>query len=113
LDLMVILSLWLYRLEVDDEQCAEEEIAMYSKIRNLFDDDAVEMYGSKLSSTVARVWGSMLDGVVVWGISKTMGESFKLHAQALVGYEDEILSDSGHGMDTMPGQNLITVETAY
>jgi hypothetical protein len=40
---------------------------MYNKVRNLFDDDAVELYGDKLSSTVARVWGSMLDGVVVWG----------------------------------------------
>ena len=67
LDLMVILSLWLYRLEHDDEAATDEEIAMYNKVRNLFDDDAVEMYGSKLSSTVARVWGSMLDGVVVWG----------------------------------------------
>jgi hypothetical protein len=67
MDLMVILSLWLYRLETDDEPASEEEIAMYNKVRNLFDDDAMEMYGSKLSSTVARVWGSMLDGVVVWG----------------------------------------------
>ena len=67
LDLMVILSLWLYRLEHDDEQYTDEELAMYNRVRNLFDDDAVEMYGSKLSSTVARVWGSMLDGVVVWG----------------------------------------------
>jgi hypothetical protein len=67
LDLMVILSLWLYRLEHDDEQYTEEEITMYNKVRNLFDDDAFELYGNKLSSTVARVWGSMLDGVVVWG----------------------------------------------
>ena len=67
LDLMVILSLWLYRLEHDEEQASEEEFAMYSRVRNLFDDDALEMYGAKLSSTVARVWGGMLDGVVVWG----------------------------------------------
>ena len=67
LDLMVILSLWLYRLEHDDEQYTEEEITMYNKVRNLFDDDAFEQHGNKLSSTVARVWGSMLDGVVVWG----------------------------------------------
>lgn len=67
LDLMVILSLWLYRLEHDDEQYTDEEITMYNKVRNLFDDDAFELYGNKLSSTVARVWGSMLDGVVVWG----------------------------------------------
>ena len=67
LDLMVILSLWLYRLEHDEEQASDEEFAMYSRVRNLFDDDALEMYGAKLSSTVARVWGGMLDGVVVWG----------------------------------------------
>ena len=67
LDLMVILSLWLYRLEHDDEPATEEELAMYNKIRNLFDDDSIDVYGSKLSSTVARLWGSMLDEVVVWG----------------------------------------------
>lgn len=66
-DLMVILSLWLYRLEHDDEQATEEETAMYNKVRNLFDDDSVDRYDSKLSSTVARIWGSMLDEVVVWG----------------------------------------------
>ncbi|KAE8442010.1 hypothetical protein EG329_003946 [Mollisiaceae sp. DMI_Dod_QoI] len=90
LDLMVILSLWLYRLEHDEEPATEEEMTMYNKIRNLFDDDSVEIYGNKLSSTVARLWGGMLDEVVVWGITKLMGESFRLHAQALVGYEDDI-----------------------
>lgn len=67
LDLMVILSLWLYRLEHDDEPATEEEWAMYNKIKNLFDDDSVDPEDSKLSSTVARLWGSMLDEVVVWG----------------------------------------------
>ncbi len=67
LDLMVILSLWLYRLEHDEEPATEEELAMYNKIRALFDDDSVEIYGSKLSSTVARLWGGMIDEVVVWG----------------------------------------------
>jgi hypothetical protein len=67
LDLMVILSLWLYRLEHDEEPATEAELAIYNKVRNLFDDDAVDGYASKLSSTVARVWGSILDGVVVWG----------------------------------------------
>ncbi|KAA8567990.1 hypothetical protein EYC84_008418 [Monilinia fructicola] len=62
---------------------------MYNKIRALFDDDSVG-YSSKLSSTVARVWGSMLDEVVVWGITKLMGDSFRLHSQALVGYEDDM-----------------------
>lgn len=64
LDLMVILSLWLYRLEHDEEVASDAELAMYNKVRNLFDED---LYGSKLSSTVARLWGSMLDEVVVWG----------------------------------------------
>jgi hypothetical protein len=67
LDLMVILSMWLYRLEHDEEPATEEEMVMYNKIRALFDDDSVEIYGSKLSSTVARLWGGMLDEVVVWG----------------------------------------------
>ncbi|KAI9765749.1 MAG: hypothetical protein M1840_007183 [Geoglossum simile] len=108
LDLMVILSLWLYRLEHDEEPATEEELTMYKKVRNLFDDDSVDIYGSKLSSTVARLWGSMLDEVVVWGITKLMGESFKLHSQALVGYEDAIASCSGAstpGMST-PSEEL-------
>ncbi|TAQ88014.1 hypothetical protein B7494_g3662 [Chlorociboria aeruginascens] len=92
-DLMVILTLWLYRLEHDEEPATEEELAMYNKIHALFDDDSVETYGSKLSSTVARSWGSMLDEVVVWGMTKLMGDSFRLHAQALVGFEDELSSD--------------------
>jgi len=67
LDLIIILSLWLYRIEHDDQEATEEELAMYMKVRGLFDDDAVDSNGSRLSSTVARVWGTMLDGVVVWG----------------------------------------------
>jgi len=67
LDLMVILTLWLYRLEHDEEPATDEELAMYNKLRNLFDDDSVDVYGSKLSSIVARLWGSMIDEVVVWG----------------------------------------------
>jgi hypothetical protein len=67
MDLMVILTLWLYRLEHDEEPATEEELAMYNKLRNLFDDDSVDVYGAKLSSTVARLWGSMIDEVVVWG----------------------------------------------
>jgi len=87
---MVILSLWLYRLEHDEEPATEEELVMYNKVRDLFDEDSVGVYESKLSSTVARVWGSMLDEVVVWGITKLMGDSFRLHSQALIGYEDDI-----------------------
>lgn len=66
-DLMVILSLWLWRVEHDEEPANEEELAMYNRLRNLFDADSVDEYGSKLSATVARLWGSMIDEVVVWG----------------------------------------------
>ena len=67
LDLMVILSLWLYRLEHDEEGASDAELVMYNKVRNLLDDDSSEDHSPKLSSTVARLWGSMLDEVVVWG----------------------------------------------
>lgn len=67
LDLIVILTLWLWRVEHDDEPATEEEKTMYQKLRNLFDDDSVDGFGQKLSSTVARLWGSMIDEVVVWG----------------------------------------------
>ncbi|KAJ5611000.1 C2H2 finger domain protein [Penicillium lagena] len=112
LDLMVILSLWLYRLEHDDEPATEAELAIYNKVRNLFDDDAIDAFG-KLSSTVARVWGNILDGVVVWGITKLMGESFKLHSQALVGYEDSLRVGKDQPIHAMPTKTLASVGTAY
>ncbi|KAG9734488.1 hypothetical protein KCU59_g10849, partial [Aureobasidium melanogenum] len=60
-----------------------------------------------LSSMVARVWGSMIDEVVVWGITKLMGESFKLHAQALSGYEEAMLAqEQAHSAPTMTSHNL-------
>ncbi|KAK5115861.1 hypothetical protein LTR85_009455 [Meristemomyces frigidus] len=102
LDLIVILSLWLWRVEHDDEPASEEEKNMYQKLRNLFDDDSVEGFNQKLSSTVARLWGSMIDEVVVWGITKLMGESFKLHAQALVGYEDAVMAEQQHNGTPVP-----------
>ena len=67
MDLMIILSLWLYRLEHDEEPATEEETIMYNRIRSLFDKETDEPYITHLSSNVARVWGSMLDEVVVWG----------------------------------------------
>jgi hypothetical protein len=67
LDLMVILSLWLWRVEHDEAPATDEEAAMYQKLRNLFDDDSMDGVNQKLSSTVARLWGSMIDEVVVWG----------------------------------------------
>ncbi|OJJ51211.1 hypothetical protein ASPZODRAFT_127234 [Penicilliopsis zonata CBS 506.65] len=112
LDLMVILSLWLYRLEHDEEPATEAELAIYNKVRNLFDDDAIDAFG-KLSSTVARVWGNILDGVVVWGITKLMGESFKLHSQALVGYEDSLRVAKDQPIHPMPTKALASVGTAY
>ncbi|KAL3423347.1 C2H2 finger domain protein [Phlyctema vagabunda] len=90
LDLMVILSLWLYRLENDEERATEEEMAMYNKFQKLFAENDVPFYNKQLSSTVARLWGGMLDEVVVWGMTKLMGESFRLHSQALAGFEDDM-----------------------
>ncbi|KAL1304192.1 hypothetical protein AAFC00_000615 [Neodothiora populina] len=92
LDLLVILTLWLWQIEHDEIPATDEETVMYNKIRGLFDDDSVDAYGSKLSAIVARLWGSMIDEVVVWGITKLMGESFKLHAQALTGFEDAVVA---------------------
>ncbi|KAF2198073.1 hypothetical protein GQ43DRAFT_434595 [Delitschia confertaspora ATCC 74209] len=115
MDLMVILTLWLYRLEHDEEPATEEEMAMYNKLRNLFDEDSVDIYGAKLSSTVARLWGSMIDEVVVWGITKLMGEAFKLHSQALVGYEDAMSSRSGSATPSMAagGMQVLEMQVAY
>ncbi|KAF6222088.1 hypothetical protein HO133_001174 [Letharia lupina] len=114
LDLMVILSLWLYRLEHDEVEATTEELAMYNKVRNLFDDESVDGYSSKLSSTVARLWGSMLDEVVVWGITKLMGESFKLHSQALAGYEDAVASGTSASTPTMSSQGVdLDMDTTF
>ncbi|RPB29878.1 hypothetical protein L211DRAFT_48253 [Terfezia boudieri ATCC MYA-4762] len=68
-DLMLILSLWLYRIEEEAEEFPpnEEEQAMLGKLKTIFDDDSVELYGSRLSAAVARIWGGMVDEVVVWG----------------------------------------------
>ena len=64
---MIILSLWLYRLEHDEEAATEDELKMYEKVRQLFEQDVEEAFATQLSSIVARLWGSMLDEVVVWG----------------------------------------------
>lgn len=44
-----------------------------------------------------------------------MGESFKLHAQALVGYEDSLLSNAAKDqpLHPMPTKSLASVGTAY
>lgn len=104
MDLMIVLSLWLYRLEHDEEPATEEELVMYNKVRQLFEKDLDESYMSQLSSVVARLWGSMLDEVVVWGITRLMGESFRLHSQALVGYVDDIEASSSVSTPSMISQ---------
>lgn len=104
MDMMIILSLWLYRLEHDEEPGTQEELAMYNKVRQLFIKDLDENYMSQLSSVVARLWGSMLDEVVVWGITRLMGEAFKLHSQALVGYVDDPEASSNVSTPSMTSQ---------
>ncbi|KAL1847353.1 hypothetical protein VTK73DRAFT_10378 [Phialemonium thermophilum] len=104
MDLMIILSLWLYRLEHDEEPATEEELVMYNKVRQLFDKDPEEAYISHLSSIVARLWGSMLDEVVVWGIARLMGESFRLHSQALIGYVDDVAASPSVSTPSMTSQ---------
>ncbi|KAK4123235.1 hypothetical protein N657DRAFT_574561 [Parathielavia appendiculata] len=104
MDLMIVLSLWLYRLEHDEEPATAEETVMYNRIRQLFDKDLDETYVDHLSSVVARLWGSMLDEVVVWGITRLMGESFRLHSQALIGYVDDIAASSSVSTPSMTSQ---------
>ncbi|KAI1144579.1 fungal-specific transcription factor domain-containing protein [Hypoxylon sp. FL0543] len=105
MDLMIILTLWLYRLEHDEEAASEEEMAMYLKVRMLFEKDAEgAMNSQQLSSTVAHLWGSMLDEVVVWGITRLMGEAFRLHSQALNGYVDDVEASSNVSTPSMISQ---------
>ncbi|KAI0480994.1 hypothetical protein GGR56DRAFT_664379 [Xylariaceae sp. FL0804] len=105
MDLMITLTLWLYRLEHDEEPATEEEMAMYHKVRMLFEKEAEGTLSSaQLSATVAHLWGSMLDEVVVWGITRLMGESFRLHSQALNGYVDDIEASSNVSTPSMISQ---------
>ncbi|KAI1505517.1 hypothetical protein F5X99DRAFT_415948 [Biscogniauxia marginata] len=105
MDLMITLTLWLYRLEHDEEAASEEEMAMYHKVRMLFEKESEGTLNSQqLSATVAHLWGSMLDEVVVWGITRLMGESFRLHSQALVGYVDDIEASSNVSTPSMISQ---------
>ncbi|XXG96518.1 cell division cycle- protein [Hypoxylon texense] len=105
MDLMITLTLWLYRLEHDEEAASEEEMAMYLKVRLLFEKDAEgAMNSQQLSATVAHLWGSMLDEVVVWGITRLMGEAFRLHSQALIGYVDDVEASSNVSTPSMISQ---------
>lgn len=67
LDLVLLLSHWLWRVEHDEQPPSNQEKALYEKVQNLFDDDTKGAYPRELGSTVARLWGSMIDEVVVWG----------------------------------------------
>ena len=93
-DLMVILTMWLYRLENDVEDDTPEELAMHQKIISLFDSDMIASFNGRVSSLIARMWGTMLDGQgrmdnkTVWGFTKTMGQSFQIYSQSLIGYQD-------------------------
>jgi hypothetical protein len=78
MDLMIILSLWLYRLEHDEEPATQEEMAMYNKVRQLLVKEIDENYMSQLSAVVARLWGSILDEVVVWGYVLTVQRSLRI-----------------------------------
>ncbi|KAI5806979.1 fungal-specific transcription factor domain-containing protein [Geopyxis carbonaria] len=104
LDLMLILSLWLQKFEdeVLESPATEEEQAMLNKIRSLFDDDSTELSGSKLSAAVARVWGGMIDEVNVWGITRILGESFKLHAHILSLNDDSGMTLSSSSSSPSP-----------
>lgn len=105
MDLMITLTLWLYRLEHDEEPASEEEMAMYHKVRMLFEKESEGSLGSQqLSATVAHLWGSMLDEVVVWGITRLMGEAFRLHSQALMGYVDDVEASSNVSTPSMISQ---------
>ncbi|KAF4956097.1 hypothetical protein FGADI_4038 [Fusarium gaditjirri] len=104
MDLMIILSLWLYRLEHDEEPATQEEMAMYNKVRQLLVKEIDENYMSQLSAVVARLWGSILDEVVVWGMTRLMGDAFKLHSQALVGYVDDPEASSNVSTPSMISQ---------
>ncbi|KAK9783482.1 putative C2H2 finger domain protein [Seiridium cardinale] len=104
MDLMIILTLWLYRLEHDEEPASEEEGAMYMKIRSLFENEPDNPPTSQLSSVVANLWGAILSEVVVWGITRLMGESFHLHAQALIGYVDDVEASSNVSTPSMISQ---------
>ncbi|KAI1423828.1 C2H2 finger domain protein [Xylaria sp. FL1777] len=105
MDLMITLTLWLYRLEHDEEAATEEEMAMYHKVRMLFEKESEGTLNSpQLSGTVAHLWGSMLDEVVVWGITRLMGESFRLHSQALIGYVDDVEASSNVSTPSMISQ---------
>lgn len=104
MDLMIVLTLWLYRLEHDEEAATPEEMEMYMKIRTLFEKESENPLAAQLSNVVAGLWGSMLSEVVVWGITRLMGESFQLHSQALIGYMDDIEASSNVSTPSMTSQ---------
>jgi hypothetical protein len=69
MDLMIILSMWLFRLEHDEEAASEEELVMYNKVRMLLSRDLPEPLLEDLGSCVARIYSDLFEEheVVVWG----------------------------------------------
>jgi hypothetical protein len=51
--------------------------------------------------------------IICFRITKLMGESFKLHAQALIGYEDSLRVAKDQPIHPMPTKTLASVGTAY
>jgi hypothetical protein len=105
-DLMLILSLWLYKMEEEAESnpATAEEAEMLTKVRTLFDDDSVELYGSRLSAAVAHIWGGMIDEVYVWGVTKMIGEAFKLHSHSLaIDVDDGMTPTAASSPSSTPG----------
>ena len=77
-ELKIILSVWLDRLEHDEEPASQEELAMYNKVRQLLVKEIDENYMSQLSSVVARLWGSILDEAVVRGYVTNIRSSLRM-----------------------------------
>ena len=50
---------------------------------------------------------------IVTSITKLMGESFKLHAQALIGYEDAMMAEHNAGTPTPQMAPHATEVAAY
>jgi len=70
-----------------------------------------------LGVSIFHLWSRMLlnSANSHCSITKLMGESFKLHAQALVGYEDSLVHNAAKDqlLQPMPTKGLASVGTAY
>lgn len=57
----------------------------------------------------------MIPMLTIFRITKLMGEAFKLHSQALVGYEDAMSERSGSATPSMAanGVQVLEMQMAY